>query len=183
MRTQLKASYYRTKKGALFYGHYLLSRMPSQLLRHAVYRWLGMKIGEGSIVYGRVEIRYPRGISIGPHSSIGHESILDGRGGLTIGASVNLSTGVWIWTGQHDVQSPSFAATFVPVTIGDYAWLGGRVIIMPGVSVGKGAVVASGAVVTKNVEEYTIVAGIPARPIGVRNRDLAYRLGSLGPFM
>jgi acetyltransferase-like isoleucine patch superfamily enzyme len=170
-------------EGALFYGLYINSRLPSQILRHAVYTLCGLSRGDGTIIYGRVEIRCPRGVSIGKHSSIGHDSILDGRGGLVIGSSVNFSSGVWVWTSQHDVDSPDFACISAPVKIADYAWLGGRVIVLPGVSIGEGAVVASGAVVTKDVPPYAIVGGVPARVIGERSRELRYKLGACYPFI
>lgn len=81
---------------------------------------------------------------------------------------------------QHDPQCPNFGVESAPVVIEDYAWLSCRSIILPGVTVGKGAVVAAGAVVTKSVESYTIVGGIPAKPIGKRNPNLDYVLGKEG---
>jgi acetyltransferase-like isoleucine patch superfamily enzyme len=83
---------------------------------------------------------------------------------------------VWIWTLEHDPQSPDFATVGGPVTIEDYAWVGCRVVILPGVCIGKGAVVAAGAVVTKDVPPYAIVGGVPARTIGERAPDLRYQL-------
>lgn len=146
-------------------------------------RLAGSVIGQGTVVYGGIEARCCRKMKIGNHSSIGHGAILDGRGSLFIGNSVNLSTGVWIWTADHDVQSPNFAARIAPVVIEDYAWIGSRVIILPGVTIGKGAVVASGAVVTKDIAAFTIVGGIPAKIIGKRNEDLSYELSSCIPFI
>lgn len=142
-----------------------------------------MKIGTGTVIYRNCEIRNGAGISIGKFSSVGHECKLDGRGGLKIGNSVNLSSGVWIWTQEHGVNCPMFSVTSAPVTVGDYVWLGGRVIVLPGVKIGVGAVVASGAVVTKDVEDYSIVAGVPARKIGVRTSKLNYKLASCMPLI
>ncbi|HUE36138.1 MAG TPA: hypothetical protein VMO20_02005, partial [Candidatus Acidoferrum sp.] len=67
-----------------------------------------MKIGRDTVVYNSCELREPRRITIGNFSSIGDHCILDGRGGLTIGDSVNFSTGVWIWTMQHKINDPDF---------------------------------------------------------------------------
>jgi acetyltransferase-like isoleucine patch superfamily enzyme len=64
------------------------------------------------------------------------------------------------------------------VIIEDYVWLCFRSIILPGVKLGKGCVVASGAVVTKDVPPFTVVAGVPARVVGTRNQSLTYRLGN-----
>lgn len=143
----------------------------------------GAKIGKGSVIYGGVDARCCRKILIGENCSVGHQAMLDGRGKLEIGNNVNLSSGVWIWTAEHDVQSPDFAGRNSPVVIEDYAWVGSRVTVLPGVRIGKGAVVASGAVVTKDVPEFTIVGGVPAKAIGTRNRQLNYILGSCIPFI
>ncbi|MBL9138406.1 MAG: acyltransferase [Verrucomicrobiales bacterium] len=151
--------------------------LPSQNVRYWIYRRMGLQLGARSVIYGGCEIRAPRGIRIGTGSSIGHRCILDGRSGLTIGDNVNLSTEAWIWTLQHDKDSPTFACEGGPVVIEDYAWLGGRTIVLPGVRVGRGAVVASGAVVTKDVPAFTVVGGIPARKIGERPSHLDYSCG------
>lgn len=126
--------------------------------------------------YGGAELWSPRQIRIGARTSIGADAILDGRGGIEIGADVNLSSDVAIWTGEHDVDDPLFRANFLQVRVGDRAWLSFRCTVLPGVVIGEGAVVAAGAVVTKDVEPFTIVAGVPARPVGRRNPALRYSL-------
>jgi acetyltransferase-like isoleucine patch superfamily enzyme len=94
---------------------------------------------------------------------------------LKIGNNVNISSYTLIQTLTHDPQNPDFVCLERPVVIGDYAWIGARAIICPGVTVGEGAVVAAGAVVTKNVPPYTIVGGNPAAYIKDRTRNLRYR--------
>jgi len=69
-----------------------------------------------------------------------------------------------------------------PVIIEDYAWVSSRTTLLPGVTIGKGAVVAAGAVVTKSVEPYTVVGGVPAKKIGERSKELNYKLSSSVPF-
>lgn len=121
-------------------------------------------------------IYYPWNISIGNHSVVNPSCILDGRAGLAIGDNVSISEQSIILSLEHDPQSPDFANRGAMTVIEDYVWLGMRAMIMPGNSIGKGAVVAAGAVVTKNVEPYYIVGGVPARPIGKRSQDLKYML-------
>lgn len=152
--------------------------IPSHHIRKAIYRIFGMRIGRGSHIYGGAEIRNAFGITIGTGTSIGHNAILDGRAHLTIGNNVNISSEVCIWTRSHDIKSPDFAGTRAPVIIEDYVWLSCRVIVLQGVTVGEGAVVAAGAVVTKDVPPYTIVGGVPARKIGERPRGLNYELSN-----
>jgi maltose O-acetyltransferase len=156
----------------------VIARVPVYAVRHAWYRRvLGMRIGEGSALlmdlylYIRGRPRPDRpGISIGRQSVINQQCCLDGRGGLAIGDNVNISPGVWILTDAHDLHDPLFREILAPVTIGDHVWIGSRAMILPGVTVGEGAVVAAGAVVTRNVERYTVVAGVPARQIGTRSQ-------------
>jgi acetyltransferase-like isoleucine patch superfamily enzyme len=152
-------------------------------LRRFLYGSFGLSIGEGSIIYMGLETRAPQGVSIGKDTSIGHNCILDGRKGLTIGDHVNLSSEVMIWTLQHDMNDSGFKAVGGAVEIGDYAWVSARAIILPGRKIGKGAVVAAGSVVTKDVEDYAIVGGVPAKKIGERNRDLDYTVCGRAFFM
>jgi len=79
---------------------------------------------------------------------------------------------------QHNVNDPDFRGESAPVIIGDYAWISCRTVLLPGVRIGEGAVVAAGAVVTKDVEPYAIVGGVPAKNIGERSQGLRYRLNS-----
>lgn len=161
---------------------YVIGYIPSHFIRKRFYRMFGMNIGDGSFLYAGCEVRKPQSINIGEGSIIGHRNILDGRNGINIGNHVNFSTEVWIWTMQHDHSDPFFKTIGGPVVIEDYAWISCRTIILPGVTIGKGAVVSAGAVVTKNVAPYEIVGGVPAKVIGTRIQDLKYQLGAAVPF-
>ena len=112
--------------------------IPSQAVRHAAYRACGMTMGRGSVIYHGCEVRAPRAVRIGSWTSIGDHAILDGRGGLTIGDSVNFSTGVWVWTAEHAVNDSAFGYSAAPVVIEDYAWISCRAVVLPGVTVGRG---------------------------------------------
>lgn len=168
------------KDGLKFLVMHYCMRIPSQTIRHNVIRSRGLTLGEDSLIYMGVELRHPHKIEIGSRTTIGHNCTLDGRGGLSIGNNVNFSSEVMIWTMQHDPQCSNFGVKSAPVIIEDYAWLSCRSVILPGVIIHKGAVVAAGAVVTKSVEPFTIVGGVPAKPIGERNQNLNYNLGKEG---
>ena len=131
-----------------------------------------------SSVFRNVDIRSPYRISIGCNCNINKHVVLDGRGGLTIGNNVDIAQDVCIWTEEHDYSSPDFKGVCSPVIIEDYVWIASRATVLPGVIIGRGAVVASGAVVTKNVPPLAIVGGIPARTIGFREDKMNYKLGS-----
>jgi len=151
--------------------------VPSHTFRQLFYvRVLRMNIGRDSSIHWRARFFAPERITIGSNTIIGNDAFLDGRSQLTIGNNVNISGEVSIFTREHDVQSPDFAETGGPVVIEDYAYVATRAMILPGVRVGRGAVVAAGAVVTKDCAQYAIVAGVPARTIGERTHDLRYTL-------
>jgi acetyltransferase-like isoleucine patch superfamily enzyme len=155
----------------------LIGVIPSHLLRRALFRMKGMKMGNNSYIYSGAEVRSPARVAVGEGSIIGLRSTLDGRRGITIGNHVNLSSEVAIWSLQHDPSEPGFDAVGGSVTIDDFAWISFRATILPGVQIGEGAVVAAGAVVTTDVAPWTIVGGVPAKHIGERPRHTSYRLG------
>ena len=162
--------------GLAFYASKLVGMVPIQWVRMLAYRALGVKVGSKSIICHSCDVFSPRGITIGENSLIGHRGFLDGRGTLTIGDHVCIAGDVFLFTGEHDVNSQGFTGVFEPITINDRVWIGSRATVLPGVVLGEGSVVAAGAVVTKNVDAYTIVGGVPAKMIGKRRTDLAYTL-------
>lgn len=159
----------------LYLANWWVNRIPFHGLRNAYYRRVcRMAIAKSSSVHMGAVIYTLGGVAIGPGSTLDQGVRLDGRGGLTIGAGVSIAPDVYLLTADHDPQSPDFAGRTAPVVIEDQAWLGTRAMVLPGVTVGQGAVVAAGAVVTKDVPPYTIVGGVPARQIGERSRELRY---------
>jgi acetyltransferase-like isoleucine patch superfamily enzyme len=162
----------------------LVAHIPWASARHQWYRYVnGVEIGEGSVVlmgtYLHVGLRRPGrepSIVIGRHTVINRACCLDGRGGLRIGDNVSISAGVWLLTDEHDMNDPGFAETPAPIVIEDYAWIGSRALVLPGVTIGKGAVVAAGAVVTKHVSPYHVVGGVPAHYLAMRSPDLRYEI-------
>ncbi|MGB7686524.1 MAG: acyltransferase [Solirubrobacterales bacterium] len=161
----------------------LLGHLPSRQLRtFLARRLLGLRIDPGAILYQWRDLRHPAGIEIGEGTVIGHWATLDGRQGVRIGRNVNCSNEVALWTLQHDPNDRHFAGRGGPIVVEDYAWISFRATVLPGVRIGRGAVVAANSVVTKDVEDYEIVGGIPAKVIGTRSKDLEYSLGNDGPW-
>jgi len=158
--------------------NYVISQIPFHSLRMKNYRRLGVKIGDGSTILMSTQMHEATNITIGEGTVINPYCYLDGRGGLKIGSYVNISSHVVLVAGSHEVQDGErFLGFAKPITIEDYVWLCTRSTVLPGVTIGYGAVVAAGAVVTKSVEPYSIVAGVPARKIGERTKNLSYRFG------
>jgi len=172
-----------------FFRALALEYLPNDILPHipfwTIRRWLlkliGVKMGKGTFVMKSNYWINPNMVSIGSYSHINRGCVIDGRGGLTIGNSVSISFGVYIMTGGHDAASSSFAGKFRPIVIDDYAWIGVGAKILQGVHIGKGAVVAAGAVVTKDVPPYAVVGGVPARQIAERSVEPDYRCSGYQP--
>lgn len=157
--------------------------VPSHLIRNFFYQAAGVKIGKGSAIHMWANFFDPRGIEIGKDTIIGDHAFLDGRDQLKIGDHVDIASQVLIYNSQHDLEAEDFRAVTDGVEIGNYVFIGPRAIILPGVKIGNGAVVAAGAVVTKNVEPFMIVGGVPAREIGERKlKNPQYKLGRAALF-
>ena len=155
-----------------------LYNFPSKRFRNYMLRKMGMTFQGDARIYAGFHIRNPRGIVLGNGVSIGPKVLLDGRKGLTIEEGAVIGYGAIIWTLNHDYNDIHFCGKGAPVTIGRRAWICSNSIILPGITIGEGAVVASGAVVTHDVEPYTIVGGVPAKVIGKRAEkeyDYLYR--------
>lgn len=144
-------------------GVYLFDRWRVFLLR-----LFGAKIGNCSSVRNSVKVREPWNLEMGDWSIISEGCEVYNVDKIRLGNRVVVSSGVFLCGAGHDVESPIMELIYAPITIGDDAWVAGRAIILPGVMVGAGAVVAAGSVVTKNVEKWTVVGGNPARFIKER---------------
>lgn len=164
------------KNGWERYMLYQVGLIPSCRLRKNIYKALGAEIEEKVVFHFRTEIRGIVDLKIGKGSIIGDNTLLDARRGLILGENVNISSNVSIYSWKHDHRDPYFGCDVdvQPIRIGDRAWIGSNVIILQGVTVGEGAVCCAGCVVTKDVEPYAVVAGIPAKKVNERPTDLRY---------
>jgi len=183
----MKEKIYRRIKAVLLEFCLMLLRwvghIPSHSFRKVIYRLSGIKIGKGSTIHMWANFFDPRGIEIGEDTIIGDHCFLDGRASLKIGSHTDIASQVLIYNSEHDINAQDFRATTSPVEIGDYVFIGPRAIILPGVKIGNGAVVAAGAVVTKDVLPLTIVGGVPAKEIGQRKlENPRYRIGRAALF-
>lgn len=150
--------------------------------RRAYMRRLKMHIGAGTFIMKHNYIITPQQLSIGDHSHINRGCLIDARGRIEIGSNVSISHNVNLVTGSHDLNAPNFQAKFLPIRIEDYAWIGINATILQNTTIGRGAVVCAGAVVTKDVQPYDVVAGIPAHKIGTRTKELKYQCNGQEPF-
>ena len=154
-----------------------VGRIPSHKVRLIFYRTLcRITIGSHSSVHLGCRFYFPRSVCIGNNTVINRRVLLDGRYPLTIGNNCSISEEAMLLTLEHDPDSPSFENRGGPIVVKDRVFIGTRAIILPGVTLGEGAVVAASAVVTRDVDPFAIVAGVPARFLRQRSRELAYQL-------
>lgn len=152
--------------------------VPIHTIRKLFYIASGVKMPFNSTIHLGANFFNPNGVTIGENSIIGDHCFLDGRAPLSIGDHVDIASQVLIYNDEHDLHSSTFGNSFGSVIIKDYVFIGPRVIILPNVTIGRGAVVAAGAVVTKDIPDLEIWGGVPAKKISDRNpQNLGYTLG------
>jgi len=164
--------------GFVFYTVLRTGKIPFHFVRNLIYkRIFRVKMAENVIIYGGVEMRRPDRLFMGKGSIIGHDCILDARNIIEIGENVNIANDTWLWSAQHNHRSQKFESRFsknMKIVIHDRVYLGPGVIVLPGCTIGEGAVVGAGSIVTKDIEPFTVNAGVPAKKISERNRDIDY---------
>lgn len=148
-------------------------------LRVRLLRLAGMQLGKSIVVVGQMAVYPPRAapmIAIGKKSYVGPRVRFGGRAGVTIGSFAQIAPDVSFDTGSHTLEFVTGEArpeVQKPIVVEDHVWIGAGARILPGVTIGRGAVVAAGAVVTRNVPPLTLVGGVPARTIRLIAENLA----------
>jgi acetyltransferase-like isoleucine patch superfamily enzyme len=145
-------------------------------IRRQFFRGMGFSIGKSASLGVGLTFYRTGNIRVGDRSVVNRNCLLDNRGVIDIGNDVSISRNVQIYTAGHDPHSPFFEMTLAPVKIHDHAVIFARATILPGVTVGRGAVVYPGAVVTRDVPSLAIVGGVPARQVGHRTAEPLYQL-------
>lgn len=141
--------------------------------RAVLWRRIAGGIGARTYIMRGCLLLSPAGITVGAYVCVNHDTTLDGSGGLAIGSYVNIGPNCSILSSHHRFDLPWKPMAFqgitrAPVVIEDDVWIGANVVVLPGVRVGRGAIVGANAVVTDNVEPYAIVGGTPARLLRYR---------------
>lgn len=166
----------------LSFLNHVFNRIPFFSIRYFIYKYLyGLKIGN-SVIHMGVKMFSPWNIKVGDNVLIHFDCFFDGRGVLEIKDNIDISFGVKIFTEQHDLNSDEYGTIANKVVINNHAVIGSYSMILPGVTIGEGAVVAAGSVVTKSVAPYVVVGGVPAREIKKRDCNVKYLLNYKRPF-
>ena len=166
--------YLKTQLFYLFYNH-IITHIPLLFFWMYMLRLGGAKIGKRSIIDIGWYVMGQHYMTIGNHCHFNRNCMLDARGGLSIGNNVSVSHNVSFVTGSHDYNTPKFEYVDAPITIDDNVWIGLNAVILKGVHVGEGAVIAAGALVTKDIPPFEVWGGVPAKKIGERTcKDIQY---------
>lgn len=147
-----------------------------QWLRYSYYYNRFDEAGEEIILDSDIYINKPQNISIGNGTFIGQNVTLNAVAEISFGEDCGIAAGSYFMSWNHviDNRTVELRATgkeAEPIEVGDGAWVGYDAIVLPGVTIGTGGVVAAGAVVTDDVPDWTVVAGVPAEPIAERTSD------------
>jgi putative colanic acid biosynthesis acetyltransferase WcaF len=138
---------------------------PLHAWRVLLLRMWGARIGAGCLVYGDAVIWAPWHLSMGDGAAIGDEAEIYNVAPIALGARAVVSQKAFLCSASHDHRHEDFPLTSAPITLGERAWVAARAIVLPGVSIGAGAVVGAGSVVTRDVAPGCTVAGNPARVV------------------
>lgn len=185
------------KQGVLFFIFYRLGadRLVDKMLsayhrakaQRFADRWGGARFvfqGEGDVQIAGDASKF----SIDPTSHLKSHTYIEASGGVTIGRYFHTGRGLTIHSSNHKYEgakSIPYDAKYIrkPVVIKDFVWCGANVIIVPGVTIGEGAVVGAGSVVTKNVPDGAVVGGNPAKVIKYRDMSRFNELKEAGRFL
>ncbi len=162
-----------------------LHRLLYQLETEYLYNFPG--VDESSVLGGKITVTEPNRFYLGKCSVLHTNTYLETSGGLFIGKYVHAGIGLTIYTSDHNYQSEEsipYGKTLKvkPVHIEDFVWLGANVSILPGITIGEGAIIGMGSVVVRDIPKYAIAAGNPVKVIKYRNVELFERLKIEGKF-
>ena len=158
------------------YNHWITNFPSFQVRKLYICKVLGIPIGIDSFIHMGCFFEGENTV-IGDNCGVGRNCYLGGRGGkLTIKNNVSVTAQTYIFCSTHLKNSPTFECVYEDITIEDNVWIGARAMILPGVRIGEGAILGATSTATKDIPEYSIYAGSPAKEIGKRSKNLRYKL-------
>jgi putative colanic acid biosynthesis acetyltransferase WcaF len=163
----------RAAWGVVYVLLFRSSPRPFHRWRAFLLRCFGAKLGKNCFIYGRARIWAPWKLTCGDLATIGDEAIIYNPEDVTLGSHAIVSQQAYLCGATHDYEDPAFPLIAFPIAVGPYAWICARATVQPGVSVGEGAVLGLGSVATRDLEPWTVYAGVPARKVKSRMRHEA----------
>jgi putative colanic acid biosynthesis acetyltransferase WcaF len=136
--------------------------------RAFVLRCWGGKLGSNTRIYPGAKIWAPWNLVCGDVAAIADGVIVYNPSLCTVGSHAIVSQDAYLCGATHDYNDSAFPLTSAPITVGDYAWICARAVLLPGVNVGEGAVLGLGSIASRDLEDWGVYAGMPARKVKVR---------------
>ncbi|MDF7775443.1 WcaF family extracellular polysaccharide biosynthesis acetyltransferase [Sphingomonas sp. AOB5] len=147
---------------------FVSSALPGSTHRRFLLRLFGASIGAKVVLKPGIRVKFPWRLTIGDHSWIGEQVWIDNLADVRIGADCCVSQGAYLCTGSHDWSRPGFDLITAPITLEPGAWVAARASVGPGVTIGRGAVLGLGSTATRDLNPWTVYAGIPAAAVRTR---------------
>lgn len=166
----LKSKLLRATWGVVYALLFRTSPRPFHRWRSFLLRCFGARLGENCHIYGGARIWAPWNLICEDNATIGDEAIVYNPEQVSLGSHAIVSQQAYLCGATHDYEDPAFPLIAFPISLGSYAWVCARATVQPGVSVGEGAVLALGSVATRDLEPWTVYAGVPARKVKLRIR-------------
>jgi putative colanic acid biosynthesis acetyltransferase WcaF len=160
----------RAAWGFVYCVFFRTSPRPFHAWRAFLLRCFGAKLGKNCHIYSRARIWAPWNLRCDELATIADDAIVYNPAVITVGSHAIVSQQAYLCGATHDYEDAKFPLVALPIDIGAHAWICARATVQPGVSVGTGAVLALGAVATKDLEPWTVYGGLPARKIKMRMR-------------
>ena len=159
----------------IFITNYCIAYIPSHHIRLWYYRnIMKFKIAHGASIHIGCKFSCAQHFELGETSTINQNCHIDNRGGISIGANVNIASRCALITADHLIDSPYFEGRNRPITIKDYSFLGYGVTVLGGVLIENGCVIGANSLVYKSTVPYHLYAGNPAKKLKARNQNLNY---------
>jgi putative colanic acid biosynthesis acetyltransferase WcaF len=149
-----------------------LSPQPLFFWRTWLLRIFGAEVGDGCYVYPSARIWAPWLLKLGNIATIGPGVEIYNPGGVEIGDKAIISQNAFLCGATHDYDDPAFPMTWKPIRISAYGWICARGVVLPGVTIGTGAILGAAAVTSRDLAPWSVYAGNPARLVGQRKKHI-----------
>jgi putative colanic acid biosynthesis acetyltransferase WcaF len=156
------------------------SPKPLHAWRRMLLRLFGARLGHGAVVHASARVWAPWNLEMGEFSSLAPFVDCYSVAPIRLGRCVSVSQYSFLCTASHDIDAADMPLTTAPIVLADHVWIAADVFVAPGVRIGEGAVAAARSSVFKDVPEWTVVAGNPAKPLRTRSRAVAGNLTMAG---